>query len=128
MTTTGELLYTALANDAGVAALVSTRIYPLLLPQSPTYGAITYHRISNGPHIGGTDYRNSRYQLDCWETTHPRAEALANAVKSALEAHKDEDQTPSIKMVRVVNEIENYEDDTESYRIIIDVMVSTIGD
>ena len=35
MTVMGDLVYTQLAADSGVSTLVSTRIYPMRLPQGP---------------------------------------------------------------------------------------------
>lgn len=128
MTTVAELVYTQLAADAGVSALVGTRIYPRRLPQSPTVPAITYQRISSGPQLGTTSLRRSRYQLNCWDLTPDGVQALADVVKGALEEHSDTDQTPGIKMAEIINEIDTTDDETELERVIVDVMLTTTGD
>jgi len=45
MATIEEALYAELAGNAGVAALVSTRIYPSVIPQDSALPAIAYQRI-----------------------------------------------------------------------------------
>jgi len=125
----GTLIYTQLAADSGVSTLVSTRIYPDILPQRPSVPAMTYTRISNSPQLGTSSLRRSRYQLDCWDLTADGSEALASAVKSAMEEHHDQDQTPGILMAEVDNEIgPTRDEETELYRVIIDVLCITNGD
>lgn len=125
--TISSLVKTAL-SVSGVTSIVGSRIYPTLLPQAPTYPAITYGRVSNTGQMGTTVLRESRYQIDCWATTYAATQTLAAAVKAALEEHTDTDQTPGIKMSRVVNELDDYDSDAEVYRTIVDVILVTTGD
>lgn len=129
--TIGALVYSRLTGYAGISALVSTRVYPLKLPQPPTLEAITYERVSNGPQNGTTDIRESRWQINCWAETYSEAHALARQVKLAFEEHKDTDQSPGIKQSYVVNEFDDYDDQpgvTGVYRTIVDVILVTTGD
>lgn len=123
----GVLLRNRLASG-GVAALVSARVYPVLLPQTPTYPAISYQRISNSGTNGSTALRESRWQVNCWAATYAGAVSLSEAVKAAMEEHTDVSQTPGIKYSRIVNEFDDYDPDTEIYRVILDVMLTTTGD
>lgn len=122
--TIGTSLYDALRNDSGVAALVSQRIYPLQLPQTPTYEAISYERVSNTPQNGSTNMRRTRWSISCWAATYGEAHTLANAVKAAMEDYRGGD----IKLAMVENEIDDYDDDAEVYRTIVDVMLVTHND
>lgn len=124
--TISTLVKAALAGDSSVTALVGTRVYPLILPQTPTYPAITYQRISSTGTNGNTALRASRYQVNCWATTHAGAQALAGAVKTLFEEYTS--TTSGIKMSLVVNELDDYDDDTDAYRIIVDIMLTTTGD
>lgn len=126
--TIAALLKAGLAADSGVAALVGNRIYPLKLPQKPTYEAITYQRISNTGQNGTSTRRESRWQINCWAETHVEATALAAAVKAFAEDWHDADQTPGIAWARVVNELDDYDDQADVYRIIVDVILHTTGD
>lgn len=124
----GTLVYSALTNAAGIAALVATRVYPTLLPQNPTYPAISYQRISNTPQLGSTDLRETRYQIDCWGRTYASAQALAVVVKATMEEYRDASQTPGIKMSQIVNELDDYDPEVGIHRVIVDVIFTTTGD
>lgn len=85
--TIADDIYTTLTGDAGVSALVSTRVYPMDMPQNATLPALTYTRVSETPLVnldGENATRNSRYQVDCFASTYTGAQALAEAVKAAM--------------------------------------------
>lgn len=133
--TIAVLLKEALAENSGVNSKVSTRIYPLLLPENnPTLPAITYQRISNTATNGSTSLRETRWQINCWAKRregaagYKEAQELAAAVKTALEEYRDTSETPGIKQAYIVNEIDDYDDDAKVYRTIVDVMLVTTGD
>lgn len=126
--TISTLLRGALINNGGVSALVSTRVYPVFLPQTPTYPAMSFQRISNTGQSGTSDLKQSRWQLDCWASSYTAGQALAAAVKAAIEEFHDLDQTPGILIGRVVNELDDYDDVVKVYRVIVDVMLHTTGD
>src|SRR5262245_57821961 len=104
-------LYTAL-TQAPIVAIVGNRIYPLILPQTPTYPALSYQRISNTAQIGSTELRETRYQINCWASTYATAQQLATAVKTSMEEYKATATAPRIKMAQVVNELDDYDPDT----------------
>lgn len=124
-----SLLKSGLAANSGVAALVGTRIYPLVfVNNNPTLPAITYQRISGSGTNGSTALRESRYQINCWANTHVAASGVAAAVKAFAEEFSDTTSTPGIKMALVVNESDDYDDQTKIFRVIVDVMLTTTGD
>ena len=83
-------LYSTLSNDAGVSALVSTRIYPNLAPENAgqpyvIYSVVTvdrYHTLK-----GDGDPANKRLQLECVDDGYEGAKALATAVIAALQGN-----------------------------------------
>jgi hypothetical protein len=80
-------LYGELTGDAGVAAIVSTRVYPLQVPQDVSMPAIAYQRISGRPeyaHDGDSGLKRARFQFTCQHTTVIGVKALAAAVIAAL--------------------------------------------
>jgi len=123
--TIGSQLKSALSGNSGITNLVSARIYPVQLPQTPTYEAITYLRVSNSGQNGTSTRRESRWQIDCWAQTYAEAHVLARAVKTALEEYHD---GSGIEYARVVNELDDYDPDVDAYRTIVDVMLVTTGD
>lgn len=126
--TIGALLRSALVDNAGVVAIVGQRVYPVLLPQNPTYPAISYERISSTGQDGTSNRKESRYQINCWARTYAGVVSLSAAVKVALEEYHDADQTPGISWVRVVNELDDYDSEVDVFRIIVDVILHTTGD
>lgn len=85
-----QALFNYLSTYAGLVSLLGTRVYPLRLPQGPTYPAITYFKVSNtrvrtmgAPNLGG----RPRVQVSCWGETYASAKAVANQVRAALDGY-----------------------------------------
>jgi len=83
-----EGLVAELRDDAGVTAIVGTRIYPEAIPQKDgTMPAIVYQRLislRDRELAGTTDLINVRVRVDCWDTSYSGCKALADAVRLAL--------------------------------------------
>jgi len=83
-----QTLYTTLTNDAGVSALIGTKVYPSLAPESVSNPVISYNLVSGVPisTIPGTGNAvRKRIQINCHADTYAEAKALAAAVIAALE-------------------------------------------
>lgn len=80
-------LYAALTSDTTVFAVTSARIYPLIMPQNPTFPAITYERIS-GQKVNGLDgylgMDNAHIMLNIWATRYDTAKELAEDVHDCM--------------------------------------------
>lgn len=112
-------LVALLSGDSAVSALVSARVYPLILPQAPTLPAITYSRIAPGAVYslqGYSNLENPLIQVDCWGSTYAGVKDLATKVKAAM------DGASSFKSV-VQAERDMYEDDVRLYRVSLDFSV-----
>ena len=82
-------LYTLLSNNAGVIALISTRIYPIIAPQDATLPFATYSRVSTNNIFNldnQSDLENASYQIDCYAETYLGSVAIADAIKTAMKA------------------------------------------
>lgn len=122
-----EALYTKLSSTAGLTALVSTRIYPDLMPQSPTLPAVTYQMISNvreERHRGQTGDARPRFQLTCWAATALAAAAVANQVRLAVMAMSGTIAAVAITGVWNAGETRGYEPDTLRYFSAIDFFIA----
>lgn len=83
-------VYTLLINNTAVAALVGTRVFPAgIIPQDVTdRPAIAYQTVGGTPLNllgGGARGDNERVMIDCWDYTLAGAQALAAAVRAALD-------------------------------------------
>lgn len=80
-----EAVYDALTNDAGVSALVSSRVYNLLAPSGSELPYIVFY-IASGviPNAVPHEQLNYVYRVDCWAYTRALAEDMSQAVYTAL--------------------------------------------
>lgn len=79
-----------IANEA-VGALISKRVYVGILPQKPTYPALTIQPITHNPDndlAGPGDMQWDRLQIDAWGNTYAAAAELYKAVIDALNGKK----------------------------------------
>jgi len=118
----------ALAS-APLVALVGGRIYPSVLPQNPTYPAITYFRVS-GPrlydHGGASGMAEARIQFDCWASTYSAVKAVAAALRVALSGYSGTVGGVTIASIYLDSEIDSYEPnegDTGDRRVSMDFMI-----
>lgn len=117
-----EALYSYLSTYAGLSALISTRIYPDILPQDPTYPAITYSDVSedevetfNTPNtlIGPT------IQFTCWGETRASTKAVAKQLRLAFKNYSGVMAGESGLTVSAIKKINSISDiETENNRII----------
>ena len=81
-------VFDLLSSDAGVSGVVSNRIYPVKLPQDPTYPAITYFRVSALRHSAmgnDTGIVEKRVQISSWAELYADANNLAERVRDAMQ-------------------------------------------
>jgi len=106
-----EGLYDHLTNDAGVSALVGTRIYPLVVPQDVALPAIAYQRIS-GPrdhaHDGPSGLGRARMQFTFVGTSYSQAKSVAEAVRASLDGFKGTMGTVTVGAVLLDNEHDSW--------------------
>ena len=115
-----ETIHSELTGDATVGALISSRAYPLKMPQNPTLPNVVYQLIS-GEQLHVSDYVDPRYQLACWAATYAKAVELADAVR-ALFAYRHMTVSGLHYRAMVQNEMDTDPDDeTGYYRRIVDV-------
>lgn len=136
-------LHAFLASRSGVSTLVSTRIYPVILPQAPRYPAITYNRVSRDTehHLLGPVGRDvARISINSWASTYAGAKALADTVRLALDGYRGPFlslASPAVLITTVGathldNEIDLYEEDAEDpatqkkgiFRVLQDYFIS----
>jgi hypothetical protein len=126
MSTVETALRTRLLDDAVVAGLVASRIYPSPLPQAPTLPAITYQRISGGrgeTFDGPSGLAWPRIELDFWALTHDGARALFDAARRSLNGAAFVASGVVVQKAQVISETDFYEADVKLHRVSADLMV-----
>jgi hypothetical protein len=112
----GPFLFGRLTNSTTAAS----RVYPLILPQSPTFPAVTYQQISAvRMHAMGQDSPlvRVRVQVDSWGKTYAEARTLAAEVEARLKRHSGQYGAVKVHDVLLDNELELYDSDTQTRRV-----------
>jgi hypothetical protein len=116
-----SLLYTRLSTYAGLA-LVSDRIYPLILPQECVLPAISYQRVATQPREScmaeDAGIARPRFQITAWDSTFDGVRDLAEQVRGALQRWQD--SANDIIDSFLVMEIDGYDPETLEYSSILD--------
>lgn len=107
--------------DGTVLGLVSTRIYPSILPDKCTMPAITYARISTPRSedlIATQTLTWPRIQINSWDDDYLGAKALAKAVRIALTDYTGTIGGITISDIRIMDEgdLEEPSPEVESLR------------
>jgi len=102
--------------------LVVARVYPQKLPQSPTLPSITYGIVSRVPTEANTELFDCRIQLDCWASSYAGASTLATATLNALRYYRKSDAGNTLLSIYDSNYLDDYDDEREIWRVIIDVI------
>jgi len=107
-------LQAILTGDAGVAALVGTRVYAVTAPQGDTLPDITYQRIASEPVHARTEpgLIRAEVQVDCWAATLAAAAGVRDAVVAALSRYSGTAGSTVIQDALLMNDWEGH--DTES--------------
>lgn len=112
------LIYQTLRDHGGISALVSGRVYPLMLPQGCSLPAISYQRVSTDyiVSVGGySGLERVRIQIDVMASTYAVSKALANQVVTAMNSTLLFKCIPEMQM-------DILENDTMTYRVSMDFM------
>ncbi len=120
-------LRTHLLADGDVGALITARVYPIKLPQSPTYPAITYEIISDIPHrslAGDSDLERVRARIHCWAETYGAAVDLAGKVRTAVADFSGTMGSTVVPSAKFETWNDIFEDVPEVYRRVVDFIIA----
>jgi hypothetical protein len=111
--------------DGGVTGLISTRLYPLNLPQTPTYPAATYRIVSVAPvnTRDGNGSANNRVQFDCYGRTYADAKSVKAVIVPVLDGFKGTLGGGGKAHAWHVGEVDNFDGSTEVFRVTVDFMI-----
>ncbi len=85
-----KALYNVVTGDAGVSAIIGTRMHPNVAPQGETLPYVVYTRItaansSHGISLDRGGLREILFQVNCYAATYSEIDALADAIRLAVD-------------------------------------------
>lgn len=108
-----------LVADAGVTALVGTRVYPVKAPTGATLPFCVYQKVSDVPVVGldtsSDAVKFARISVNCIGSRYSEAKDLAEAIRVALDGNGS--------VVRD-NSLDLYDEDTRTHNEQADYLVS----
>ena len=120
-------LYSYLSTKATVIAITSTRIYPVMLPQNPTFPCIHYNvtgaNRTSTFNEGQTDYVGLQVDIHCWGETYKSAKELQYVVQAAVQNYRGSMGTVAVDKVFVYDPVDVYEDQIQAYRCVLPVII-----
>ena len=114
-----------LITDDTVKA-ITTRCYPVTIPQSPTYPLILYTKITGmRDHTlrGASGHAHPRFQIEAWAETYTEAKTLADAIRNALDDYSGTVLGTVIGSCLIDSEQDVYESEIEVYRVLQDYFI-----
>lgn len=115
-----SVLLRMLQEDAGLSALVGSKVFPLFIPSWNYLPCVTFQRLGGRPAntlSGASGLEEIDLQIDVWARDYDEAKAIAKAVRAAMpssgpqfSAHLIEDQ-------------DLYEDGTNYFRVSMEYKV-----
>lgn len=127
--TARRAIWKRLAEDLGVTAQVGDRIYYQVRPDGATYPCIVLNVVSVVPRrdLDGVAWTETRIQVTAMAQTEPVAEAVAIAVRRALEGLQGSVAGLDVIEARVEEGVVIYQEDTGQTHHHVDVVVMHKG-
>lgn len=119
MTAVEQAIRDRLVHAPPVSSRIASRIYPRVLPQTPTLPAVVYQRLTTTPthsHDGASDLDMSRLQLDVWADTYAEAREAAIAIRTTLDGERGMWSGMWISAVLLDSADDFFEDATRMWR------------
>lgn len=121
----GKAIYNILNSSSNVTNLVSSRIYPLRVPQNTSFPCITYQTISNVPINTKSGFKTyqARTQVNAFANNYSSCHEVASAVRGALSdviygTYGD----VVVQTIKLVNQIDQEEDFADAEGIVHFIM------
>lgn len=118
-----------LTSYAGLTALISKRIHNMKLPQKPKLPAVVRQKIdSQRLHGFSADYGvMTRIQLTAWALTESEASDVKEQIRAATQNYMNQTMGGAggvvVKNIEYDEGPDQYEDDTEKYGKVVDLVI-----
>ena len=120
-------LYTLLHGRAELEALVDVRIYPMYLPQSPTFPACAYNRTSSriiSLLKNDTNLIEARYEVAAFSKTYNECIEVADQIRQALQRQRGTISGVVIDDITIDDISQDYEQEFEIFESTTDITIS----
>lgn len=114
------VLLRTLLDDAGLSALVGSKVFALVIPQGTKLPCITFQRIGGSPAntlSGASGLEEIDLQIDVWAKNYGEAKAIAKAVRAAMPPGGD------VFGAHLIEDQDLYEDGTNYFRVSMEYKV-----
>lgn len=124
-----DALFSLMDGDAGLTALVASRIYPDVAPSQVGKPYIVYQRISTHREVvqeltpGDTTLSRPRFQITAIAADKPGVISIAEALRDLLHGYKGTEESVVIGQIRMANERDNFYDAISEYTIQQDYLI-----
>lgn len=117
-----------LLTKSAITALIGTRIRPIALQQGEALPAIAYSLVGESIDYrhSGKNYTESRMQFDVVATSYLAAKTIAEALDATLSGLSGTVGSIVVDGIFKNLEIDEYEDETKTYRVILDYSINYV--
>ena len=123
-----KALFTKLTTTSAITSIVSTRVFPVFLPEKTTLPAIVYIRVSTEgallSHSGSSGIMTSEFEVGCYAKDLATAKNLALTVRKTFSGFSGTVSGVKIHRASVDNEFDEYDFDTGLYTIPVEVYLT----
>ena len=130
----GKSIYNILVNDSDISALVSTRIFPNVAPQTTTFPFIIYDVTGVNPNDtkeGPSTLDTNDVMISCYSETYSEASNLAQKIRIAMDRINEGiygDETIQSSQFQSYNDIfDDTSGDAGIYRKALDFQIRQIN-
>lgn len=119
-------LFDYLSTHATVSADIGTRVYPVKLPQNPTFPCASYTTSGADRHStfsGQNDFVGMNIDIDCWGETYSDAKDLQTKIRGAVQNYQGLMGTVNVDSVFVYDPVDVYEDSVQAYRSTLPITI-----
>ena len=112
---------------AGLAALVSSRIYAVQEPQNPTLPYIVFERVSSSKislMSADTGVSEARFQFTCYGSTYTSARNVVEQVRQCWQRYSGTVSSVVILDTEIETDQDEFDPDTKEYYSIMDIMIT----
>jgi hypothetical protein len=116
-------LIAILSSDPTVTAAIAGRIYPVILPETPTYPALTYRILSNVPTYdltGAVIGERTRIEFTAWSTVYGDCQNVHDAIRSVLDGFNGATTGGGFVVVRDGGAVDDFDVDRRAYTSSVD--------